>query len=56
MLPISKDHNQSTSHRKITGISNRLATTKVPDRVLHPQWYNIENNYGSTEQSQDHSA
>ena len=32
------------------------ATTKVPDRVLHPQWYNIENNYGSTEQSQDHSA
>lgn len=32
------------------------ASTNVPDRILHPEWYNAENNYyGSTEQSQGHS-
>jgi hypothetical protein len=32
------------------------ATTKTPDRVLHPEWYNAENiHYGSTEQSQGHT-
>ena len=40
----------------VTSLASDLST-KTPDRVLHPEWYNAENiHYGSTEQSQGHSA
>ena len=39
-----------------TSFDSSDASNKIPDRMLHPEMYNAENNYyGSTEHSQGHS-